>query len=268
MDRRRFMKLGGAAVVTPFMPRRAFPFLWGGAENVSFEGGKLPLLFGADYYPDQTPESKWKEDAAAMTAMGITNVRIAEFAWALMEPQEGSFEFAWLERAIGILRDAGIAIILGTPSAAPPPWLTAKYPEVLMVNDHGVQLSPGSRRFTCPTNKTYRRLSLAIATEMAKTFAKTPGVIGWQIDNELTLGSLAAVTAATAERDSNSGCVIGTARSMQSTRRGARCSGAIRTRISHKFRCRFRRALRRIPGSRWTTTAIKATQMFRSWASN
>ncbi len=188
MDRRRFMMLGGAAVVTPFMPRRAFPFLWGGAENVSFEAGKLPLLFGADYYPDQTPESKWKEDAAAMAAMGITNVRIAEFAWALMEPQEGSFEFAWLERAIGILHDAGIAIILGTPSAAPPPWLTAKYPEVLMVNDHGVQLSPGSRRFTCPTNKTYRRLSLAIATEMAKTFAKTPGVIGWQIDNELTLG--------------------------------------------------------------------------------
>ena len=57
-----------------------------------------------------------------------------------------------------------------------------------MVNEHGVTLSPGTRRFTCPTNATYRRLSLTIATEMAKRFARTPGVIGWQIDNELTLG--------------------------------------------------------------------------------
>ena len=57
-----------------------------------------------------------------------------------------------------------------------------------MVNEHGLTLSPGTRRFTCPTNKRYRQLSLAIATEMARTFQATPGVIGWQIDNELTLG--------------------------------------------------------------------------------
>jgi beta-galactosidase len=105
--------------------------------------------------------------------MGITNVRIAEFAWGLMEPKEGSFH---------------ISIILGTLSAAPPPWLTEKYPEVLMVNDRGLQLSPGTRRFTCPTHATYRRLSLTIATEMAKAFSAAPGVIGWQIDNEFTLG--------------------------------------------------------------------------------
>lgn len=123
-----------------------------------------------------------------MAAMGITNVRIAEFAWALLEPAEGKFDFSWLQRAIDLLHGHGIAVILGTPSAAPPPWLTEKYPEVLMVNDHGMTLSQGARRFTCPTNKTYRRLSLAIATEMARTFASTPGVIGWQIDNELTLG--------------------------------------------------------------------------------
>jgi beta-galactosidase len=188
MDRRHFIMMGSAAAATPFMERRAFAFLRSGGENVSREAGTSPLLFGTDYYPDQTPENLWEEDAAAMSAMGITDVRIAEFAWALMEPQEGSFQFAWLERAIGVLHAHGIAIILGTPSAAPPPWLTLKYPEVLMVNEHGVQLSPGTRRFTCPTNATYRRLSVAMATEMAKRFAKTPGVIGWQIDNELTLG--------------------------------------------------------------------------------
>jgi beta-galactosidase len=150
---------------------------------------KMPILFGTDYYPDQTPEKLWEQDAAAMAAMGMTNVRIAEFAWALMEPREGKFDFAWLRRAMQILQAHNIAVILGTPSAAPPNWLTQKYPEVMMVNDQGMTLATGARRFTCPTNKTYRRLSLIIATEMAKAFSSAPGVIGWQIDNELTLGS-------------------------------------------------------------------------------
>jgi len=146
-----------------------------------------PLLFGVDYYPDQTPESLWEEDARMMADFGFTNVRIAEFAWALMEPAEGKFDFAWLRRAVDTLRRHNIAVILGTPSAAPPPWLTAKYPEVVEVNAQGEPLHPGGRRFTCPTNQTYRWLSLTVATEMAHAFSDVPGVIGWQIDNELTL---------------------------------------------------------------------------------
>jgi beta-galactosidase len=146
------------------------------------------LLFGVDYYPDQTPESLWEEDATRMVEFGVTNVRIAEFAWSLMEPSEGHFDFAWLKKSIDILHKHNIAVILGTPSAAPPPWLTDKYPDVVEVNEHGLTLSPGGRRFTCPTNKTYRRLSLTIATQMANTFANTSGIVGWQIDNEFTLG--------------------------------------------------------------------------------
>jgi len=148
-----------------------------------------PLLFGTDYYPDQTPESLWEEDARMIAEAGLTNVRIAEFAWALMEPSEGRFEFGWLKKSCDILNKNRIAIILGTPSAAPPPWLSKKYPEIMEVDEKGQKLHVGGRRFTCPSNKTYRRLSVAIATEMAKNFADTPGVIGWQIDNEMTLGS-------------------------------------------------------------------------------
>jgi beta-galactosidase len=150
-----------------------------------------PLLLGVDYYPDQTPETLWEEDARMMAEVGFTNVRIAEFAWGLMEPAEGKFDFAWLRRAIRILQKYKIAVILGTPSAAPPPWLTVRYPDIVEVNAQGERLHPGGRRFTCPTNQVYRRLSLAIASEMARAFAATPGVIGWQIDNELTLGSAA-----------------------------------------------------------------------------
>ncbi len=159
--------------------------------NASSSASPSPLLLGVDYYPDQTPETLWDEDARMIEEFGFTNVRIAEFAWALMEPTEGKFDFAWLVRSVQALRKHNIAVILGTPSAAPPPWLTAKYPEIVEVNAQGAPLHAGGRRFTCPTNKTYRRLSLAIASQMARVFADTPGVIGWQIDNELTLGSSA-----------------------------------------------------------------------------
>ena len=179
MDRRSFLKQAGATAALLQVPI---------VVRAQAQAPQPPLLFGTDYYPDQTPEALWEEDAGRMAEFGITNVRIAEFAWALMEPTPGRFDFEWLKRAVEILHRHGIAVILGTPSAAPPTWLTAAHPEVLLVNQNGVTLTPGSRRFTCPTNATYRGLSLAIATEMARAFASSPAVIGWQIDNEFTLG--------------------------------------------------------------------------------
>ena len=181
-SRRNFLR--GAAVIVGAVSLR--DRIWAlAAPNGA--GTPAPLLLGVDYYPDQTPEALWEEDSRMMADFGVTNVRIAEFAWALMEPSEGKCDFAWLQRSIDILHKHNIAVILGTPSAAPPPWLTAKYPDVMEVNAQGLPLHPGGRRFTCPSNKTNRRLSLAIATEMARTFVQTPGVIGWQIDNEFTL---------------------------------------------------------------------------------
>ena len=184
MNRRTFVITASAALTA----RNTFanPAAFGLAAKENVSQGQL-LLLGADYYPDQTPEHLWEDDAVQMAEMGVTNVRIAEFAWALMEPSEGKFDFSWLERAVKILHAHNIAVILGTPSAAPPPWLSSKYPEIMVVNDHGMTLSTSGRRFTCPTNKTYRRLSLIIATQMANRFNATPGVVGWQIDNEFTL---------------------------------------------------------------------------------
>ena len=189
MDRRQFVLLSSTSAISLLLNKSLSGVSLAAQTTSSPTRAPLPLFFGVDYYPDQTPEALWERDAAAMAEVGITNVRIAEFAWSLMEPREGTFDFDWLKRAVDVLHKHGIAIILGTPSAAPPPWLSAKYPEVLLVTENGVTLTPGTRRFTCPSNATYRRLAGAVATEMATTFSSVPGVVGWQIDNELTLGS-------------------------------------------------------------------------------
>ena len=186
INRRKFVAQSAAMVTASGMK---LP-IWGRflrLDVTSEAASERPLLLGVDYYPDQTPEKLWEEDARMIAEAGLTNVRMAEFAWALMEPSEGSFDFAWLSRSVGILHKHGIAVILGTPSAAPPPWLSSKYPEILLVNSQGITIQPGGRGFTCPSNKTYRGLALNIAAQMANTFANTPGVIGWQIDNEFTL---------------------------------------------------------------------------------
>ena len=130
--------------------------------------GREPVAVGVDYYPDQTPEALWEEDSRMMAETGFTNVRIAEFAWALMEPAEGKFDFAWLRRAVQTLHKHNIAVILGHAVGAPPPWLSRQVSGNHGGDAQGQRLHSGGRRFTCPTNKTYRRLSLVIATEMAR----------------------------------------------------------------------------------------------------
>ncbi|HBY95841.1 MAG TPA: hypothetical protein DEP84_18115, partial [Chloroflexi bacterium] len=74
-----------------------------------------PCLFGVDYYPEQWPESRWREDARLMRQAGLTVVRLAEFAWGLFEPEEGRFEWGWLDRALDVLGTAGLRVVLGTP---------------------------------------------------------------------------------------------------------------------------------------------------------
>jgi len=185
MNRRFFLSGAAASLGVLANPLRGREL--GRINAINDRVGAAPLLFGVDYYPDQTPESLWMEDAQMMAAIGLTNVRVAEFAWGLMEPSEGKFDFAWLHRSVEMLEKAGLGVILGTPSAAPPPWLTQKFPEVMLVTSTGMTLSPEGRRFTCPTNKVYRDLSLKMAIAMARSFADTSGVLGWQIDNELTL---------------------------------------------------------------------------------
>lgn len=136
---------------------------------------------GICYYPEHWPEETWAKDAAQMADLGITWVRIGEFAWSRLEPTPGDLRFDWLARAIETLRAAGLRIVLGTPSATPPIWMLERHPDML-ANDHtGQPRGFGSRRHYCFSHRGYRAEAARMAGLLAAHF---PNVDAWQTDNE------------------------------------------------------------------------------------
>jgi beta-galactosidase len=144
-----------------------------------------PLLLGTAWYPEQWPESAWDTDLTWMEKANIHVVRVGEFAWSTMEPSEGHFEFGWLDRAIDLAARHHIWVVLGTPTAAPPAWLTSKYPETLRVEEDGQRAEHGGRAQFSFANSRYRSFCAEIARQMAARYGHNPQVIGWQIDNEI-----------------------------------------------------------------------------------
>jgi beta-galactosidase len=154
-----------------------------GAAHGTF-GPNGAMYVGVDYYPEHWPRERWEEDARLMKEAGFNVVRLAEFSWVLLEPEEGRFEFAWLDDAITVLGRHGIKVVLGTPTAVMPAWVARKYPETLAMKADGTRVVWGGRKNNCFSDGTYRLLSERITRAMAEHYAKTPQVVGWQTDNE------------------------------------------------------------------------------------
>ena len=143
------------------------------------------MQLGVCYYPEQWPSSMWADDAKRMAELGITHVRIAEFAWSRMEPRAGKYAWSWLDEAVGTLAAAGLKLVLGTPTASPPKWLIDAHPDVLPVRADGTRWNFGSRRHYDISSETYRRECLRIVTAMAERYGAHPSIVAWQTDNEL-----------------------------------------------------------------------------------
>jgi beta-galactosidase len=141
--------------------------------------------FGAAYYPEHWDAATRKDDARNMAKAGFNVVRLAEFAWDRMEPQEGKFDFSFFDKAIATLAKEGVQTLLCTPTAAPPRWLTLKHPEVLRIDVNLVPQQHGSRQHACTTHPLFRAYSQKITRAMAAHFKNNPHVVGWQTDNEL-----------------------------------------------------------------------------------
>ncbi|MBX3595823.1 MAG: beta-galactosidase [Sphingomonas sp.] len=148
-----------------------------------------PLSVGASWYPEQWPESAWPADLDRMEQAGFRVTRLAEFAWARIEPEDGIFDFAWLDRAIAGAAAHGMKVVLGTPTAAPPIWLTEAHPDVLRVNDDGTVERHGTRRQFSFASPTYRRYADRLVRAMAARYGHDPRVVGWQVDNEIGVPS-------------------------------------------------------------------------------
>ncbi len=144
----------------------------------------MKRTLGVCYYPEHWPEDQWATDAALMVETGLTWVRIGEFAWARMEPKPGTFTWEWLDRAIAVLGEAGLKIVLGTPTATPPRWMVDKYPDMLAVDAQGQPRKFGSRRHYDFSHLGYREECRRIARLMGERYGKNPHVAAWQVDNE------------------------------------------------------------------------------------
>ena len=143
------------------------------------------FYYGSPYYPEHWDANTRQSDPERMKAAGWNCVRMAEFAWDLIEPHEGEFDFSLFDEMIKVLGEHGIETILCTPTATPPRWLTVRHPEMLRVDNDGRPMQHGSRQHTCQNNFFMRAHSRRITRVMADHYRHNPHVVGWQTDNEI-----------------------------------------------------------------------------------
>lgn len=143
------------------------------------------LAFGGDYNPEQWPADVRLEDLGLMKEAGVNLLSVGIFSWALLEPREGEYDFAWLDEVLDNLAGTGIKVALATATAAPPAWLVRKHPEVLPVTAEGTVLERGSRRHYSPSSAVYRRYATGITRKLAERYKDHPALALWHVDNEL-----------------------------------------------------------------------------------
>jgi beta-galactosidase len=142
------------------------------------------LSFGVDWYPEQWSPDRWEADAERMRDFGVELVRMMEFAWTLIEPEKGRFDFSLFDRAIEVLARRGIKVVLGTPTATFPAWLLDEG-EVLQVSRSGKVRDFGTRRMGCFNAPAYRDAARRVVEACAAHFGADERVVGWQVDNEI-----------------------------------------------------------------------------------
>lgn len=142
------------------------------------------IWYGGDYNPDQWPAEMLDRDVELMQEAGVSVVSLGVFSWSQLEPKEGQYTFDWMDRAFDKLHTAGVSVALATPSAAPPRWMSSKYPEILAVANDGRRLLHGERQRFCPTIPLYREKVEAINSELARRYGSHPGLVMWHVSNE------------------------------------------------------------------------------------
>ncbi|MEV4315046.1 beta-galactosidase [Actinocrispum sp. NPDC049592] len=142
------------------------------------------LAFGGDYNPEQWDEQVWLQDDELMRQARVNLATVGVFAWALLEPEEGRYDFAWLDTHLDRLQANGVAVDLATPTASPPPWFTHAHPDALPVTPEGTTLVHGSRDTYCLVAPAYRSAARRIAAALAERYGDHPALALWHVHNE------------------------------------------------------------------------------------
>ncbi|MCA1065239.1 beta-galactosidase [Rossellomorea aquimaris] len=142
------------------------------------------MYLGVDYYPEHWDIDLMDDDLSRMKDMGVNMIRIGEFAWHLMEKEEGRFDFSFFDHVIKKAKLYGMKVMFGTPTATFPAWLAANHPDILIEDINGVKKAFGGRRQYCYNSETYQRYSLRIAEKLITHYRDEEAIVSWQIDNE------------------------------------------------------------------------------------
>lgn len=155
-----------------------------GQDKPDYFPEKQLTITGVYYYPEHWDSSQWERDLKNIAGMGFEFTHYAEFAWAQLEPEEGKYDFAWLDKAVSLAAKYNIKVIMCTSTATPPVWLVRKHPEVLSLEENGVRMDHGARQHASFSSNYFREYSLRMIAELARHYGNDPRIIGWQIDNE------------------------------------------------------------------------------------
>ncbi|WP_295034445.1 beta-galactosidase [uncultured Microbacterium sp.] len=142
------------------------------------------LAYGGDYNPDQWSEDVWREDIRLMLEAGVNMVSLPIFSWPQLEPEPGVYDWAWLDRILDLLHEAGIRIDLATATATPPSWLLRAHPEMAPWDADGHRLEFGSRQTYCPSSPIWRENVARMTRAIAERYGEHPGLAMWHISNE------------------------------------------------------------------------------------
>ena len=153
------------------------------AQHTWFNDKDLTLT-GAYYYPEHWDESQWERDLKQMHELGFEFTHFAEFAWAQLEPQEGVYDFSWLDRAVALATKYDLKVVMCTSTATPPVWLSRKYPEILLKSEDGTVQDHGARQHASFASPVYRKLAYRMIEELVRHYGNDSRIIGWQLDNE------------------------------------------------------------------------------------
>lgn len=142
------------------------------------------VLYGAAYYHEYMPNDRLEKDVEMMKVAGFNVVRLGESTWSLWEPEDGRFEYAWMDRVVDAMGKAGIKVILGTPTYSIPAWMAHQHPEILARKLNGVRNTYGMRQNMNTDSPAYRYYAERLIRHIAAHYKDNPTVIGWQVDNE------------------------------------------------------------------------------------